>query len=146
MRRAALCALLGLTACALEDADLEQRTAHLNLGSRVDAPLCLGTVRAAELEAERIQLLLGTTPGPSDVYLGIDAVRENCIEGATGCAYFGEVVYTDFPSLSHELVHAYAQPTDLPFLEEGLAEALSGGAWKTSTSGVAEFEARARAR
>ncbi|NJK30904.1 MAG: hypothetical protein HC927_00070 [Deltaproteobacteria bacterium] len=133
--------MLGLSACAEEDAPFEYRTANLNIATTFDTPLCRGTVRAADQEAQRIQSLLGASADPVDVYLGIEGVRDHCPEWAVGCLMWGKTVYSTLPSLPHELVHAYATPTDLPFLEEGLAEALSGSPWGVARSTVADFQA-----
>lgn len=119
---------LGLAACGPQY-PVEYETEHLLVAKTFSAPICAGTLRAMELDAARIaEQLGGQKYAPVDVVLGVEAVTEHCPPDSTGCAHRGDPVYTQFNSLGHELVHAFAGGRiSLPFVEEGLAEALGGG-------------------
>jgi len=121
--------VLALAACEPQYT-IEYETEHLRVAKTFDAPICAGTLRAMELDAARIAGQLGGRPyAPVNVVLGVDAVIQHCPPGTTGCAHWGGPVYTEFHSFGHELVHAFAgERVSLPFVEEGLAEALGGGA------------------
>lgn len=119
---------LAIVACGPQY-PVEYETEHLLVAKTFDAPVCLGTLRAMELDAARIaEQLSGEKYAPVEVVLGVEAVTEHCPANSTGCAELGGPVYTQFSSLGHELVHAFADGrTSLSFVEEGLAEALGGG-------------------
>jgi hypothetical protein len=108
---------------------IEYETEHLRVAKTFDAPICAGTLRAMEFDAARIaEQLGGREYAPVVVVLGIDAVTEHCPPNSTGCAHRGGPVYTELHTFGHEMVHAFVgEHTSLPFVEEGLAEALGGG-------------------
>ncbi len=137
-------ALVLVGACG-DAPEFDYVTQNLRIAASYDAPICLGTARAADGEAQRIKSILGVEDGRIiDVYVGIDGVRENCPPGSNGCAdrVGGGSVWTDYDSLPHELVHALVVTpgSEVPFIEEGLAEALAGGAWIADVSEVDDLE------
>lgn len=119
---------LAIAACGSQY-PIEYETEHLLVAKTFDAPICLGTLRAMELDAARIaEQLGGQEYAPVEIVLGVEAVSEHCPANSTGCAALGGPIYTEFRSLGHELVHAFAKGrSSLSFVEEGLAEALGGG-------------------
>ena len=120
------------TACTRSEYSFEYETEHVRVARNFDAPLCAGTLRAIDRDAARIATQLDAEElAPMDIVLGIEAVFEHCPEGSRGCAQPGERVWSELGSVGHELVHAFAGPAPggvHAFFEEGLAEALGGGA------------------
>ncbi|MCB9701083.1 MAG: hypothetical protein H6711_04270 [Myxococcales bacterium] len=109
-------------------------TPRLNIGRSFDADLCEGNIRLLDAH---IQWMEENFDGPHDyplwVYLyGEGATLDMCpvaMLGVVAGCWKDPVAHTTWDLSSHELTHAYMSEintTALPYLREGLAEAVSG--------------------
>ena len=133
MHRAAALAvtLAGLSACQ-NPPEISYETAHFEIATDFDAPVCEGTLDYFESHLEWVEGELGVKL-PTDtkirVYWLEDTLDEWCREGASGCFYPGtKVLFSNGRSISHEMVHVLlnAEAHTSLFIEEGLAELYSG--------------------
>jgi len=111
--------------------EVQYVTPRLELATGFDAPVCAGTLDSLDAHLERVgqTLGLGLTGEPIRVYwLSESETEDICGEGTGGCFFPAtRVVFGQESSLTHELVHAALDSRgDSSFLEEGMAEMLSG--------------------
>ncbi len=111
-------------------------TEHLRIGTDLDTPLCAGDLVAFEQTIRRVEDELGfsmkqkfsVSIWSSEAW---EAVEEDYCENdprVLGCTSYAEnAIFTSWPSVQHELVHAAIPVEDLtPFFAEGLADAYGG--------------------
>lgn len=142
VKQAAVVVVLGhvCSGCAAETWDFETESLRINLAEEFTGTLCQGDLEALQGHVDRTASLLEVGIGTKvEVHLwpGFAVPEEVCgIPGAFGCHRAG-VVHSSNIALTHELVHAVGwqaggESAD-PFLEEGMAEALSGRAIRAPT-------------
>ena len=110
--------------------DVAYETERVELAPDFDAPLCRGTLDDLDAQVGRIEHELDRIydERPIRVYWIEGDLEEQCGEGRTGC-YFPatRILFAETGSIDHELVHAVLDSEGVSyFLEEGLAELLSG--------------------
>lgn len=127
-------------ACTPEPWDFETDSLRINLADEFSGTLCQGDLEALESHVGRTAAFLEVdveTKVDVSLWPGFENPGDACqTDGASGCHRAGVVQATNL-SLFHELVHAVAwQAGDASadrFLEEGMAEALSGRAIRAPT-------------
>lgn len=127
MKRWALTALL-LGGCA----ELPEVSIHrdgFDLAVEFDHRVCEGTLHAMEERIDLVEAQSGTQlDQPMTIYWLQDRVDRICPRPVSGCFIPGtRIVAATQPSIHHEIVHAVLDTRGgNPFVEEGLAEVLSG--------------------
>lgn len=110
--------------------EVAYETERVELATDFDAPVCRGTLDALDAQVDRVEDELDQIRDerPIRVYWLEGLVEEQCGEGRGGC-YFPatRVLFAESGSIDHEIVHAVLDSEGVSyFLEEGLAELLSG--------------------
>lgn len=114
--------------------DVTYETAHAEIGTFFDAPLCAGNLALVD---DRIQELGSTLDVPLDsrfrLYWGAEGLAEYCTRDGQptpgGCHHLDrDVSFVQSGTLEHELVHAVGDRVGAMevFFEEGIAHVLSG--------------------
>lgn len=121
--------VLALAACeALPE--VEYYGDRIELAVDFPEPVCAGTIADLDAHLDFVETVLvrERDDDPLRVYWLRDDLEPWCGDGHTGCFFPGtRVMIASEHSLTHEIVHAVVASTDSSsFLEEGLAEALSG--------------------
>lgn len=128
-----LCSALALSACAAPTPEtpipfeVDEMSEYLCLGADVPDSFCDANVQLLDAQVEFIASYLAL-PTPEQCIPALWAENTEICGLYNGC-YTGEVVYSRWMSMPHELVHAVVGAAGLEaplFIEEGLAEALSG--------------------
>lgn len=108
------------------------RVGRIELATDFDAQVCRGTLLDLDAHMAFVEDALArpTSDEPLRIYWLDDDVAEWCGDDHSGCFFPGTgVMVANEQALTHEIVHAVlATPDADPFLEEGLAERLGGGA------------------
>jgi hypothetical protein len=123
-------AVLAGSACAPDLPPIEYETEHLRIATESDAPVCQGSLDWLESHVVWVEGELGLElSAPVEVYFYEDLVESQCADRdgkASGC-YGDGLIFTDWTSVPHELVHAVAAEADDAdeFFAEGTATAFS---------------------
>lgn len=128
VRSLSIAVLLALGCSPLPEVAYE--TERVQLAPDFDAPVCRGTLDDLDTQVGRIEEELDRIydERPIRVYWLEGDLEAHCGEGRAGC-YFPStrVLFAEAGSIDHELVHAVLDSEGVSyFLEEGLAELLSG--------------------
>lgn len=125
---------------------ISYETEHLRIGTDLDHPLCAGDLAAFEETIRRVDDELGFSM-EDDFSVSIwssetwtPVRKEYCSPRALGCTSYAEnAIYTSWPSVEHELVHAAIPIENLtPFFSEGLAEVYSGSQTRFGSTAPAD--------
>jgi hypothetical protein len=110
--------------------EVRESTQRTEIAPDFEGRICEGTQAWIDDHVEAIErrLQLASDPDPILIYWLESGVEEVCGEGRSGCFFPGvRAVFTTGRSLGHEIVHAVVDSQgEAYFLEEGLAEVLSG--------------------
>lgn len=118
--------ILGMCAGCRQPPEVTIVSDRFDIAPEFDGELCGGNIAFMEGRLAAIEALLGVEAGRIR-YNWVEDVDGFCREGAGGCAD-GTTIFGPWKHFEHELVHAAVASLGRakPFLEEGVAVALSG--------------------
>ncbi|MCH9685724.1 MAG: hypothetical protein K0V04_30105 [Deltaproteobacteria bacterium] len=123
-------ALLSMLAGCQGLPEVKYETDRLQIAPEFDDPICEGTLLALDEHLGQVEDGLGEVgrSEPFRLYWMRDGIVDTCGEGRGGCFFPAtRVMFAQSRSITHEMTHAVLDSVgDSYFLEEGMAELLSG--------------------
>lgn len=110
--------------------EVKYETDRLQIAPSFDDPICEGTLLTLDEHLEEVQRRLGEVGrlDPLRLYWVRDDIDDYCGDGRNGCFFPStRLMFARDRSITHEMTHAVLDSEgDSYFLEEGMAELLSG--------------------